>query len=238
MALAMAVLGMWLPPAAEATTARSPDLGMAPLGDFRIDTATEQRLLRFTAEIVNVGSAPFQLRGRRSTTTAADMSVRQRIVNDDGTKAWRRTGASMFYAEDGHNHWHVRDLERYTIHPVNSDTELGRGAKTGFCFSDNATYRLSLPTAPQLPVYGSCGLADATAVTMGLSVGWGDVYGSELAWQWIDISGLSPGDYVVRARADPQAMFTEATVANNMTWTKIRISATNQVTVLAQGPAA
>jgi len=55
---------------------------------------------------------------------------------------------------------------------------------------------------------------------------------------WIDITGLAPGNYVVRARADPQAMFTEASVANNMTWTKTRISASNQVTVLEQGPAA
>ncbi len=73
---------------------------------------------------------------------------------------------------------------------------------------------------------------------MGLSPGWGDVYGWYLAWQWIDVSGLAPGDYVVRARADPQAMFTEANTSNNTTWTKIRITATNQVTVLEQGPAA
>jgi len=219
-------------------SARVPDLGMAPLRDFQMDTSTGRRLLRFTAEIVNVGTGPFELRGRRSDTTVAEMSVMQRIFNADGTKSMRPTGASMIYAGDGHDHWHVKDLERYTIHPLDSDTELGRGAKAGFCFSDNAAYRLALPRAPQSSAYRSCGLPGSTMVTMGLSVGWGDVYEWNLAWQWIDVSALSPGDYVVRAHADPQAMFTEADTSNNTTWTKIRIAATNEITVLEQGPAA
>lgn len=71
-----------------------------------------------------------------------------------------------------------------------------------------------------------------------LSVGWGDFYLWNLAWQWIDVSGLPAGDYVVRARADPQAMFSEANTTDNMTWTKIRITTTNAVTVLEQGPSA
>ncbi len=242
--VAMALTGALLPSAAATATmarsARVPDLAMAPLGDFQIDTATVagQRLLRFTAEITNVGTGPFELRGRRSATTVAEMSVQQQVVNPDGTKSLRPTGATMIYAGDGHDHWHVKDLERYTIHPVDSDTELAHGAKAGFCFSDNAAYRLTLPRAPQSPAYQSCGGPDSTRVTMGLSPGWGDVYAWYLAWQWIDVSGLAPGDYVVRARADPQAMFTEANTSNNTTWTKIHITATDQVTVLEQGPAA
>lgn len=239
--VAIALTAVLLPsPAATARTtpsARVPDLGMAPLRDFQMDTSTGRRLLRFTAEIVNVGTGPFELRGRRSAT-GTEMSVMQRIVNADGTKSMRPTGASMIYAGDDHNHWHVKDLERYTIHPVDGDRELGRGAKAGFCFSDNAAYRLALPRAPRSPAYRSCGLPGSTMVTMGLSVGWGDVYGWNLAWQWIDVSALSPGDYVVRARADPKAIFTEADTSNNTTWTKIRIAATNEITVLEQGPAA
>ncbi len=242
--VAIALTGVLLPSAAATAriprTTRVPDLGMAPLTDFQIDTTTVtgKRLLRFTAEIVNVGTGPFELRGRRSATTDTEMSVRQRIINADGTRSMLPTGASMVYAGDGHDHWHVKDLERYTIHPVDSDTELGRGAKAGFCFSDNAAYRLTLPRAPQSSAYQSCGGPDSLRVTMGLSVGWGDVYGWYLAWQWIDVSGLAPGDYIVRARADPQAMFTEANTSNNTTWTKVRIAATNAVTVLEQGPAA
>jgi hypothetical protein len=253
--LAVAAAGLSLPATAMSTAATAtaatataaavttgppllPDLAMAPLRDFQIDTSTGPRLLRFSAEIVNVGTGPFELRGRRASTSVPTMTVRQRVANADRTKTWRRTPASMFYAGDGHNHWHVKDLERYTITPVSSDTELARSAKTGFCFSDNAGFRTTLAGAPTSPVYRSCGVPDSTTVTMGLSVGWGDFYLWNLAWQWIDVSGLPAGDYVVRARADPQAMFSEADTTNNMTWTKIRIATTNAVTVLEQGPSA
>ncbi len=225
-------------PSAGAVAPRLPDLGMAPLQDFRIETPPGQRLLRFTAVVVNVGSGPFDLRGRRPKPTSPEMRVKQRLFNDDGTKTTLSTAASMFYAGDGHDHWHVRDLQRYTIQSINSETDLGAGAKTGFCFFDGVPFRTSLPRAPKAPRYSSCGSQASTTVSMGLSVGWGDIYQWNLAYQWIDISALPAGDYRVRAQADPKGLFTESNVNNNGTWTKIRISPANQVTVLEQGPSA
>ncbi|MGI9023663.1 MAG: lysyl oxidase family protein [Acidimicrobiales bacterium] len=238
MAIAMAAVALVALPPAGAATPRLPDLGMASLADFRIETPPGQRLLRFTALVVNVGAGPFDLKGVRKNTTVTEMRVKQRLFNDDGTKSTLATSATMFYAGDGHDHWHVRDLQRYTIHSIGTDTELSAGAKTGFCFFDGVAYRLSLPRAPQRPRYSSCGASASTTVSMGLSVGWGDVYPWNLAFQWIDISALPAGDYIVRAKADPKGLFTEASKGNNATWTKIRIGATNQVTVLEQGPAA
>ena len=124
------------------------------------------------------------------------------------------------------------------IHSLATDSELGNGAKVGFCFWDNVAYRTSLPRAPQAPRYNSCGNSTSLTVNMGLSVGWGDLYPWYLTDQWIDITGMPAGDYIMRAHADPKGLFTEANVNNNKTWTKIRISAANQVTVLEQGPAA
>ncbi len=238
--VALGVLLLALGPvgAAGAASARLPDLGMAPLQDFRIDRSTGKRLLRFTTTIVNVGVGPFELVGRRSTTTYSRMTVWQRLYNDDGTRAAARTAATMTYSGDGHDHWHVDHLERYTIHRMGAGRELGRGAKVGFCFFDTAPYRPSLPGAPGSPVYPGCGTAQSREVTMGLSVGWGDVYPWYFAYQWIDISGFPAGDYLVRAQADPRSQFTETTTANNFTWTKVRISDNDQVTVLEQGPAA
>ena len=223
--------------AAGAVTPRLPDLGMAPLRDFSIERSGGARLLRFTTEIVNVGSGPFALTGRRSSTAFGVMSVRQVLTNDNGSTAAYRTQAVMEYSGDGHDHWHVRDLERYTLQRVGSSREVGRGAKVGFCFWDSDRYR-ALPGSPVAPVFVSCGSQASTTVDMGLSVGWGDIYPWYLAFQWIDLTGLPSGDYVVRAVADPHAYFTESTKANNATWTRIRISSTDQVTVLEQGPAA
>ena len=46
-----------------------PDLAMAPLSDFRIQSVNGRRLLRFTASMVNIGQGHFELRGRRATTS-------------------------------------------------------------------------------------------------------------------------------------------------------------------------
>ena len=236
--IAMAMMALVSPAPAGAATARLPDLGMAPLTDFRIEVSAGKRLLRFTALVVNVGAGPFDLRGRRASTTATEMRVRQRLFNDDGTKTVLSTAATMFYAGDGHDHWHVRDLQRYSIQSIGSSTDLRAGAKTGFCFFDGVAFRTSLPRAPASPRYTSCGSQASTTVTMGLSVGWGDVYPWDLAYQWIDITGLPNGDYRMRGLADPKGLFIESNTTNNGTWTTIRISATNTVTVLEQGPSA
>ena len=237
--LALGALLLALAPvgAAGAVTPRLPDLGMAALRDFSIHSSRGARLLRFTTEIVNVGSGPFALSGRRSSTAFGVMSVRQLLTNDDGSTSTFGTQAVMEYSGDGHDHWHVRDLERYTLQRVGSTRAVGRGAKAGFCFWDSDRYR-AFRNSPSSPVYVSCGSQASTTVDMGLSVGWGDIYPWYLPFQWIDITGLPSGDYVVRAVADPNAYFTESTKANNATWTRIRISSTNQVTVLEQGPAA
>jgi hypothetical protein len=237
--LALGALLLALSPvtAASAASPRLPDLGMAPLGDFVVDRSSGARLLRFTTEIVNVGAGPFIVSGRRSSPSGV-MTVRQRLNYDDGSVGTLRTQAVMEYSGDGHDHWHVRDLERYSLHRVGSTREVGRGAKVGFCFLDSHIYRASLPGVPPSPVYSGCGSQASTAVDMGLSVGWGDVYPWYLAFQWIDISGLPNGDYVIKAQADPHAVFTETSTANNATWTRVRISANDQVTVLEQGPVA
>ena len=225
--------------AAGAATPRLPDLGMAQLRDFTIDRSTGRRLLRFTTEIVNIGAGPFEVVGRRVSTLNRSMTVWQRVYNDDGTSTSGRTGAIMNYSGDGHDHWHLVNLQGQSIRPVGGQ-EVARGSKVGFCFWDGSPYRLSLPGAPQGSVYRSsgCGAPQSLEAAMGLSVGWGDPYPWYVAFQWIDISALPNGDYVVSVQADPYAHFQELTKANNTTWTRVRISSTDQVTVLEQGPAA
>lgn len=84
----------------------------------------------------------------------------------------------MYFSGDGHNHWHVRDLERYVLESQNGATRL-YGEKHGFCFWDNVRYAPSLLGYPLNAVYtgsNSCVTrADRTVLT-GLSIGWGDRY--------------------------------------------------------------
>jgi hypothetical protein len=234
-----AVLALSRPPAAAAATDRLPDLGMARLRDFSIDTTTRpgRRLLRFTTIIVNVGAGPFETIGRRSSTSTTQMAVSQRIRTSAGTYREISTPAVMFWAGDGHDHWHVRDVEAYRLIRLDNGRRVGTGAKHGFCYFDNTAYRLGLAGAPSAPVYKGCGWAGALRVTTGLSVGWGDTYPAGIAFQWIDITGLRSGLYRLRATADPANWFAETNNANNSTWVTLRLTGSG-VRVLTYGPAA
>lgn len=234
---AVLTAGMLIPSPVAATLpedALLPDLGMAPLTNFRIERRPRgERWLRFSTVIVNVGAGPFEV--VRYTNPAGGLQVDQRVQTGSGW-ANQPTVAEMYWSGDGHNHMHVRDLQEYVLVSQNG-FERRYGEKHGFCFWDNYRYNLSLPGAPANAVYtgsNSCQiLADGT-VTMGLSVGWGDQYPYYLVDQYIKISGLPAGEYTVTATADGANWFAESNDANNRTTARIRVSK-NGVTVLDPG---
>ena len=238
-AVAAVLMALSRPPAAAAATDRLPDLGMARLRDLSIDTTTRpgRRLLRFTTVIVNIGVGPFETVGSRPDTSVPELAVTQRIFNDAGSSREVSTPAVMFWAGDGHDHWHVRDAEAYALVRLDNGHRVGTGVKEGFCYFDNTAYRPWLAGAPSAPVYKGCGTAGDLTVTTGLSVGWGDTYPAWRTLQWIDITGLKSGRYRLRATADPANWFAEMNNANNSTWVKLKLTSSD-VKVLAYGPAA
>jgi hypothetical protein len=213
-----------------------PDLGMAQLGDFRIEKRSGgKRLLRFSSIVVNVGEGRFEVHGSRPDTSTATMdTVTQRIFDETGgSRDVVATGATMYFGLDGHNHWHVRDLESFTLERLSDKKKVGTGAKHGFCFFDNYRYG-----STQGPLYNSCGSSGDLKVTMGLSTGWGDIYPSSLPDQYIDISGLPVGTYRLTAAADADGWFVEADEGNNSTWAELKIIKKGRVKVLGYGPGA
>ena len=216
-----------------------PDLGMARLKDFKIEnTADGRRLLRFTTIIVNVGAGPFEVRGSRASTLVPTMTGHQ-CIYDASTCTLQSTAVTMGWSGDGHNHWHVVGLEEYELDRLDNGALVGTGAKTGFCFYDNTRHDLSLSGAPSSAVYTNCGASSNLSVTMGLSVGWGDTYYWNLAYQWVDITGLAAGRYRLWATADPENWFIEADDTNNFTWVDLQIRGKgSSVRVLGFGPSA
>jgi uncharacterized repeat protein (TIGR01451 family) len=200
-----------------------PDLVILPQTDIRIENSGGRRLLRFTTVIANNGVGGFQVRGRRGSTAEPEMTTSQRIFNSSGGFRDVATTAKMFWAGDGHNHWHVRDLQRTILLRMSDGIEVGAIAKSGYCFYDNYRYRLTLPGAPQNPVYTGCGVQSALGVNMGLSVGWGDEYSYFLAYQWVDITGLVDGQYRLITIADATNWFAETNEINNSTSKDIQI---------------
>lgn len=227
-------------PPVPTVTDRLPDLGMAPVSQLSLrEFPGGRRVLRYSTTIVNVGAGPFELHGSRAAGETG-MAIVQRVFDDAG--GWRDvpTGADVDFGGDGHDHWHIHDLVFAELLRLPAETGAARSEKGGFCFWDNTEYRLSLPGAPPSEVYerSGCGDMSSVAISMGLSVGWGDIYPWHLPDQNVDVSGLPPGQYRLRLTADPEGWFVEADDANQTTWVDVELHADGTLSVVEHGPAA
>jgi hypothetical protein len=209
---------------------------MAHPRGLQIQNTSDRKLLRFDSIVVNVGAGPFELRGQRATN-ASTMTTTQRIFDDAGSYRDVPTAAIMYFGGDGHNHWHVQDLEEFELTRLDNGRLVGMGAKHGFCFYDNYLYGSRNP-AYYTASTGACGGGvSATQTIMGLSVGWGDIYAQDLPDQYIDITGLTSGRYRLMGTADASNWFKETNEANNFSWIDIQLKS-NKVSIVAYGPRA
>jgi len=204
-----------------------PDLKMARLYGCDLETSANGRTrLRVGTIGWNVGSGPLEARGRRIDPSDESMQVTQRIRRSDGSWRKRKTRALLFYAGDGHDHWHVRQFMLLNLYKAGEPGGDVYGIrKLGYCLLD-ATRKAKPPAAtPPAPVYpaGACGHADDTAVRMGISVGYGDDYPPAYAHQWLDVTDLAPDVYRICATVDPLDDFLESGEDNNQRWTDVRI---------------
>jgi hypothetical protein len=241
--LATVVLGQAAAVDASTPSLVLPDLTMLPPSDVRIELPGDGRtLLRFTTVAVNVGAGPFQVVGYDPVDGNAGVTdilgVRQQIKRSDGSWIDRATTAKMQWAGDGHNHWHILGYQSFRLQLAGVFT-LELAAKTGFCAFDSYLYT---STKPAFYTWGkTCRTTADGTVFMGTTVAWGDIYKSNLAFQWFDITGLPPGEYTLKVVADPAGVwspggfFEESNEANNEAWTTIRIGPSG-VKVLSQSP--
>lgn len=216
-----------------------PDLGMAQVQDLQIENRVDgSRWLLFSSNIVNIGAGDFEVTGRRPPGgSVSDMTTTQRIYDSAGNYRDRSTTGTLFYSGDGHEHWHVRNLEDYELFSAGGGgSALATSPKNGFCFYDNTRYGSTVD-----PVYRSAGCApgdpEALSVTMGLSRGWGDRYGPQQYGQGVNVTNLADGEYRLVLTADGDNWFLEGNEGNNFTWTDIQITGST-VTVVRHGPSA
>ena len=94
--------------------------------------------------------------------------------------------------------------------------------------------RSKCPTYVEPP---SCspGQPDALTASMGLSVGWGDIYPANIALQYVDITGLPQGKYKLTASANPNNQAFESNYSNDSVWAKLQIN-NNSVKVIQTSP--
>jgi hypothetical protein len=84
-----------------------------------------------------------------------------------------------------------------------------------------------LPGAPAQAVYNTCGQH-----VQGMSVGWGDTYGSHLPGQEIDFTGNADGIYQLKIEIDPKKVIIESDENDNVSCVLLDIKKPSTVTVL------
>ena len=106
-----------------------------------------------------------------------------------------------------HGHYHSRDSMRYTLLSGDGKREIMSGGKKSYCIEDSN----SIPgwQSPNMPCVGR-----ATCDEQGLQIGWLDVYGPALDCQWLDITSVSPGKYILRQCLNPLRSLVEASYEN------------------------
>jgi hypothetical protein len=181
-------------------------------------------LLRFSAINWNSGDGKLELIGGEIDSTTNKQKVYQLVYSSSDTYRYIFAGSFDWHA--AHNHMHFNDFALYDLQSVSNPNSHRYAQKTTFCVMDTTKINGSLPRAPTSAVYTTCG-----ASKQGMSVGWGDKYGYQLAGQYIDISNLANGDYYLKIHVDPKKRILEKNEDDNISSRKIRISGTT-VTLL------
>jgi len=104
-----------------------------------------------------------------------------------------------------HNHWHRAGYASYVLFDAGGNV-LVAGGKQSYCLEDSGpVYK-----APWIPCNAAydCG-------NQGIQRGWTDEYGASLDCQWLDITGVPPGEYRLEVHINFARNIIEDSVDNN-----------------------
>lgn len=184
-------------------------------------------LLTFTSSVENVGYGPLLVTGRRADRRVPTLRAEQLIaLRGGGFRHGARVGRMRYNVSPSHSHWHLQPFERYELRTLHG-RQIVRDHKSGFCLTSD--HRSPLPTlGPRAakPITGSDCARDtpqARRLLEGIAVGWGDIYIPAKEGQYIDISGLPPGDYDLVHRVNVGRLLRETSYANDDSSMRIRL---------------
>jgi hypothetical protein len=220
-ALVCAVFTSWVyVPAAGAAAPLLPDLTQETPYDLGVVTDGRRHHLGFASVVYNYGDGPLRILGERESQDDPTMTADQVIDQDDGTHLRKQGIGELRYVDAiTHRHWHYLKFDTYSLR--RPDGSLARAdRKTGFCLGDRlvAPDQGPLPAKPPFGEFGSnCGFDSPQLLTMeeGISVGYGDDYGPQLEGQYVDLTRLPAGRYVLAHRVNADGALEEKTLANN-----------------------
>jgi Lysyl oxidase len=207
-----------------AAGARLPDLVQELPSDLEITvTGPRERpvyRLGFQSAVSNIGRGPLVISGRRSGADVATMTADQ-VVERDGAplQVVPDVGRLRYVVSPDHRHWHLLGFDRYQLRRAGRKPATVSDRKTGFCLGDRyPVLGRRLGASPGAPSYTSrCGLGEPqlAGIQEGISVGYGDDYAATLEGQYLRLTGLRPGRYVLVHRVNADRRLRELRYGNN-----------------------
>jgi hypothetical protein len=196
-----------------------PDLVQQPPLQISVTQASASYRLGFNSAVENHGAGPLIVNGHRASTATANMTADQVVNKSDGsTQTFPAIGSMVFYTP--HNHWHYLNFDRYELRST-TGTLVAPDQKAGFCLGDrytpNSNGTRNENPSPGPYTFNNCapGNTAALSLTEGISVGYGDEYEPQLEGQYIDVTGVNPGNYVVVHRTNSDGALQESNTSND-----------------------
>ena len=204
------------------------------------------RCLRWDMVIHNAGPGPFEIRAYPQSETPTD--AYQAIYSSDGSYVLRRVGDARF--SSAHGHVHARGLDEIGLWTIRSDGSpgrlVGKPPEKGMCHLDLINPSFGTPAdGPARYVYPSTCDAednrdpkdplypDEPYFRMGTSSGWADIYPWHIPDQYIDITNVPDGRYLLIHRVNVAGAIQEADHTNNAASACVEF---HDTTVRACGP--
>ncbi|KAM6119357.1 LOW QUALITY PROTEIN: lysyl oxidase homolog 1 [Pterocles gutturalis] len=104
-----------------------------------------------------------------------------------------------------HQHYHSMDeFSHYDLLDATTGKKVAEGHKASFCLEDTTCD------------FGNLKRYACTAHTQGLSPGCYDTYNADIDCQWIDITDVQPGNYVLKVQVNPKYIVLESDFTNNV----------------------
>ncbi|KAM3625390.1 uncharacterized protein V6R79_011322 [Siganus canaliculatus] len=104
-----------------------------------------------------------------------------------------------------HQHYHSMDeFSHYDLLEVSTGRKVAEGHKASFCLEDTTCD------------FGHLKRYACTAHTQGLSPGCYDTYNADIDCQWIDITDIQPGNYILKLQVNPKFLVMESDFTNNV----------------------
>jgi Lysyl oxidase len=205
-----------------------PDLDQAAPSQLSIVTVRPGghvlRRLAFASAVENRGQGDVILSGHRPSRRVTGMTVDQLVerVDDAGRpvadQRMSQVGRLRYVRLRDHAHWHLVGFERYELRSVVTGRLAARDRKSGFCVGNRYPVVAGARRSDRSGQFDeNCGKSrpGLLRVIEGLSPGWADDYKPNLEGQFLDVTSVPAGRYLLVHRTNVDGRLRESRRGND-----------------------